>query len=90
MKDLIDVAMIMAVRGAREYLRVHNLQADNEALTECVKAWIKVKLPEALSDAKAALDCNMHQVAEKTFAASMVQAGIEAAKECSTLKAQSV
>ena len=96
MKDLIDAAMIIAVRGAKEYLRAHDLQADNQALCACLSAWVKAKLPEALHDAKAAIDCNMHQAAEATFAASMVQAGIEAAKEASippmpaTLKAQSV
>ncbi len=78
---LVAAASVFAMRGAAEYLRLHKLQAEDVALAVCVRSWIKIKLPGALHDAKQALDCNMGQVAEATFAASMVQAGIEAAME---------
>jgi len=81
MASLGDVAIEIATRGAWEYLRVHQLQADPEALAECLRSWCKIKLPLALKDAKDAIDAHMPQVAEATFAATMVQAGIEAAKE---------
>jgi hypothetical protein len=81
MANLADVAVTIATRAAAEYLRVHCLKADPEALAECLKSWCKIQLPRALADAKDALDARMPQVAEATFAASMVQAGIEAAKE---------
>jgi hypothetical protein len=67
-----------------EYLSRNNLKVVSpEALAECLHSWVKIKLPEALRDAKEALACNMGKVAEVTFASSMIQAGIEAAKEAS-------
>ena len=83
MTELIEVASRMAATGAREYLAAHKLQTEPNALAACLKSWIKIKLPEALADAKEALACHMGQVAEATFAATMMQAGIEAAKESS-------
>jgi hypothetical protein len=38
-------------------------------------------LPEALADAKAAIEANMGKVAEATFVMTIRLAGIEAAKE---------
>ena len=73
------VACVLA--GGREYLRTHNLTADADALAAACRSWAKIKLPEALRDAKEAMDCGMSQVAEQTFKATMFQAGIEAAKE---------
>lgn len=81
MDALADAAVMMAARGARQYLDVHKLTADSAALTACLKSW--VKFPEALKDAKDAIAAGMHQVAEQTFAATMRMAGIEAAKEAS-------
>lgn len=83
---LVQAAQTYAVRGAQQYLQAHNLKAiSNEALCDCIISWIKIKLPEALHDAKEAMACNMTQIAETAFAASMVQAGIEAAKEASAV-----
>lgn len=76
----------IAARGASEYLKAHNLTADPAVLAACLRSWVHIKLPEALADSKAALDCHMGQVAEATFAATMMQAGIEAAKEASRPK----
>ena len=75
------VALGLAAIGAGEYLRRNKLHANADALASCLRAWIKAKLPEALHDAKEALACHMDQVAEATFKATMLQAGIEAAKE---------
>jgi len=81
MDALADAAVVIAARGARQYLDVHKLKADPAALTACLKSWVKIKFPEALNDAKAAISAGMHAVAEQTFAATMRLAGIEAAKE---------
>ena len=80
--QLAEVASRACMRGAVDYLRIHNLHATPEALADCCRSWAKIKLPEALHDAKEAIACNMAQVAEQTFVATMIQAGIEAAKEC--------
>ena len=81
MDALADAAVMMAARGARQYLDTHKLTADPAALTACLKSWVKAKFPEALKDAKDAISAGMHAVAEQTFAATMRLAGIEAAKE---------
>lgn len=78
---LVDAAAQIAMRAAAEYLRRHNLEADPAALAATLRAWLKIKLPEGLRDARQALEAGMGKVAEQTFAASMAQAGIEAAKE---------
>jgi hypothetical protein len=51
---------------------------------ECLRSQLKIKIPEALIDANEALNCHMDKIAEMTFAASMAQAGIDAAKDCGT------
>ena len=78
---LARFAVDAAARSAVEYLKAHNLKADPDALLSCIRSWCKIKLPEALRDAKDALDAGMSQAAEQTFAATMALAGIEAAKE---------
>ena len=80
-QSLGQAAFDIAARGACEYLKAHNLRADIPALTQCVRSWCTVKMPEALQDARAAAEIGMVDVAEQTFAATMVLAGIEAAKE---------
>ncbi|MBC8868618.1 MAG: hypothetical protein H8E44_04340 [Planctomycetes bacterium] len=80
--QLGTIAAKVAMRAAAEYVRVNDLKVlDYEAATACLKTWCKIKLPQALADAKAAIECNMHQIAEATFKATMAEAGIEAAKE---------
>lgn len=86
-KQLIDAACRIAAKGAMEYLRVNHLTADNDVLSACLKSWVKAKWDEAMHDAKEALEANMGQVAESTFAAAMLQAGIEAAKEAGRCEA---
>jgi hypothetical protein len=81
-ESLGTFAADVAMRAAAEYVRVNNLKVlDWDAATACLRQWCKIKLREALADAKAAIDCGMDQVAEATFKATMAQAGIEAAKE---------
>lgn len=79
---LAELAAKQVLLAASEYCHVHNIRADPAALAKCCRAHGLLRLPEALADAKAALDCRMEQVAVATFVASMRQAGIEAAKEC--------
>jgi len=82
MSALAQAGITFVVKGAQQYLQAHNLYpVSNDALAECCKAWAKIKLPEALNDAKEAFACNMNQVGVATFAATMMQGGIEAAKE---------
>src|SRR5260221_5393715 len=84
MKDLADAAIRMVIQGAKQYLEAHKLQpVSNEALAECCKSWCKINLPEALADAKEAFACHMDRIAITTFQATMMGAGIEAAKEAS-------
>ena len=79
---LTEVAATIAAKSARIYLERHNLKAESpESLAESLRAMVKFRLPEALRDAKEALDCGMGKVAEATFATTMALAGIEAAKE---------
>jgi len=79
---LTEVAATIAARSASRYLERHNLKAESpESLAESLRAMVKFRLPEALRDAKEALDCGMGKVAEATFATTMALAGIEAAKE---------
>ena len=83
MDQLIIEARRITVQGAREYLNAHNLRIeDYEAFSNALKEGVKDGLLSALDDAKKALDLGMPQVAEQTFAASMILVGIEAAKKC--------
>lgn len=70
-----------AMWAANEYLRVHDLVADPEALNECVRTHCKAALPAALHDAREAYEAGMLHVSGQTFFASFALAGIEAAKE---------
>lgn len=76
-----------AARAAITYLNEHNLEVESGALAACLNSWIKIKLPEALHDAKEAIDAHMYAAAETTFRATMALAGIEAAKEAGFPKA---
>ena len=71
----------VATQAAMRYLETHNLTADPDALASCLTSWVRAKLPEALRDAKEALDAGLTEYAELTYNATIVLAGIEAAKE---------
>lgn len=75
------IAGIAVIQGARDYLKANKLTADDTVLKACAASWMRAKMPEALKDAKDALACGLAKVAEQTFVASMMLAGIEAAKE---------
>lgn len=77
-----------AMRAASEYLARHSLTADPRTLTERLKAHLKLALPRALADAKAAMDARMERVALQIFEASLALAGIEAAKEAGVPRAR--
>jgi hypothetical protein len=79
--NIAEVALGIVCIGAGEYLKTHNLRADADTLAVVCKQWAAIQLPVALKDAKDALDCGMTAIAEQTFKATMLQAGIEAAKE---------
>lgn len=77
-----DKIALIAIRAANQYLATHGLTADKPALAACLSSWLKIKLPEAIADAKEAMDCGMDEIGKQTFALTIAQAGIEAAKEC--------
>jgi len=71
----------IATEAAMQYLETHNLAADPDALASCLSSWVRAKLPDGLSDAKEALEAGLTEYAELTYRATIVLAGIEAAKE---------
>lgn len=78
-------AVQSAATGARAYLDANRLVADPDALTMLIKRHVHGALKEAVKDAREALESNMIQIAGTTFTLSMVQAGINAAKEAVAL-----
>ena len=84
MKDLHafgDQVAGIAIRAAQEYLRQHSLTVDPKALSQALREQCKIRLPEAMQDAREAMDAHMPQQAELTLRLSMAQAGIEAARQ---------
>lgn len=73
----------IATGAAADYFRSKQLDpksVDPGVLADALKHYIKASWDEALKDAKDAMDANMRQVAEMTFAATFRVAGIAAAK----------
>lgn len=79
--DLVRPAVQAAMKAAKKYLHLHKLEADGDVLSEALAKHVKVRITEALDDAREAIECGMTDVAEQTFVVSMVLAGIDAAKE---------
>lgn len=79
---LAQAAVSIAARGAAQWFITHPEAGavDEATLVAYVREAVRRSLPAALRDAKDAIEARMPQVAEQTFAASMVLAGIEAAK----------
>lgn len=71
----------IATLAAMRYLETHGLTASPDALASCLTSWVRAKLPEALRDAREAVDAGMSEYADLTYKATIVLAGIEAAKE---------
>jgi len=83
MSNLADVSVSIAARGCGEFLRKHgvdNIGPTTEAVWPFLRDAVKAALPAALDDARDAFTANMGKVAEQTFSASMVIAGIDGAK----------
>lgn len=87
METLAKVACAMVARGAAEYLTKHNLIADPETLSALCRQWCKRQLPLAIAEFAEAAACHMEQVGESTFKATMILAGISAAKDAMASKA---
>lgn len=88
MDNLIQIGCNAAMKAAVHYIDQHNLTYDMDALVACVRANVKAQLPQALADAKLAIDAHMDCIdlyslvqIGQTFAATMALAGIDAAKE---------
>jgi hypothetical protein len=76
----LTAAKIM-MRACADYVRANDIQnPDLDALTAALKARGGKALEQALADAKEAADLGMTQVAQDTFTATLVLAGIEAAQ----------
>ena len=80
-ETLGEQTMHIAAQAAMRYLETHNLTASPDALASCLTSWVRAKLPEALHDAKEAIDARLPGYGELTFEATIALAGIEAAKE---------
>ena len=80
-ETLSEQTMHIAAQAAMRYLETHNLTASPDALASCLTSWVRAKLPEALRDAKEAVDAGLPEYGELTYKATIVLAGIEAAKE---------
>jgi len=79
-----EVAVNMAAVAARTYYRANGLTYDSmDHFCSVIKTEVVAHLEKALADAKDALDANMPQIAEATFKAEMMLAGIATAKACS-------
>lgn len=72
-----------AIKAAFAYLERHGqMTLENcDKLSDSLRRLCRAALPIALQDAKEALDCGMRETAIATFKATMMQAGIAAAKE---------
>ena len=91
-ESLGTIAAAVACRAAIEWCRVHGQlgNVDIDQLTEAVRFHARMALPDALEDAREALDAHMGAAAEQTFRASMALAGIAAAREACPLERSSI
>lgn len=73
----------LAITGAFDYLKSKGKFTLEilDKLADPLKRHSSAALPKALADAKEALDCGMSEHASLTFALTMRQSGIDAAKE---------
>ena len=79
---LAAVAAETAMRGAATYFKSKGINVTDYGMASAIlQRHTKARLPEALEDARQAIDANMGEVAEMTFRASMQLAGFDAAKE---------
>lgn len=79
--ELTKRAADMAMLAVANYLRVHGVDVstiDYTRATTILKEELRDALPQALADAKEAIEARMPEAASATFAASMRLAGIRA------------
>lgn len=70
-----------AMQAAAKYLQVHDVaDVDAEAACKILREEMRKHWSDALDDARDALEANMFDIAEATFAASMRAIGVSAAK----------
>lgn len=82
MDELIRIASDTAMRAAADWVRLNGVKVtDYEQATQALRSEIKLAMNDALDEAKKASECGMHQIAVCTFRASMMAAGIRAAKQ---------
>ena len=80
-EQLGEVAGKIATRAGLDYFKAHGLTYDLDTFSVALKKHCMAKMPVAMADAKEAMECHMEAQAEQTFAATMMLAGIAAAKE---------
>ncbi len=86
LRALAERAMATAVRGAMAYLREHHLEASDADVGAAVLEEVRNTWRAAVADAKQATDSLLPpEIATQTFLASMVLAGIAAAKRVGKL-----
>lgn len=88
--ELAHQSIRIAIHGAQQFLKLANANVNPEALRHFVKEQCKAALDGALHDAELAFEAGMTQVAAATFSASMVLAGIAAAKLASDPKSSMI
>lgn len=76
------MAAEVAMKAFADFVRFHSIKiTDFQRASEILRVHVKAAVEPALAEAKAAFACNMGHLADATFRASMMQAGIAAAKE---------
>jgi hypothetical protein len=80
-ETLSEQTLHIAAQAAMRYLEAHGLTASPDALASCLTSWVRAKLPEALRDAREAVEAGMYEYGQMTYQATIALAGIEAAKE---------
>lgn len=79
--QLATIAADAGMRAAADYVRLSSVTVtDFQGATEIIREEIRKAVGPALDDAKKALEANTGRMAECTFRASMVEAGIKAGK----------
>lgn len=79
--QLAAIAADAGMRAAADYLRLNSVAVtDFQGATEVIREELRKAVGPALDDAKKALEANMGLIAETTFRASMVEAGIKAGR----------
>jgi len=82
LRTFAATAATIAMEAFRDYTAANNIDTDDiDRACELLRSNMRTGLGTALADAKEALDANMPQAAEATFAASMRLIGISAAKQ---------